>query len=84
VGRLSLGSCRYCEKTINGTRIVVASDGKAHVYQFCEERDEWLQLGDSIAAGDSCANNLVRVAMSPNSGEIAVTCPYNLIDKTIY
>jgi hypothetical protein len=81
VGRLSLGSCRRCENTINGTHIVAASDGKAHVYQFFEARDEGLQLGDIIAAGDSCANILVRVAMPPNCQEIAVTCPYNFPDK---
>lgn len=96
-GRISVGNdCRICENDINSTRIAIASDGKASIYQFNEDKDDWIQLGDSISSSDddSCKDrtvdtdiaanglypitrksNTMSVAMSPDSGSVAVGCP---------
>ncbi|KAL7533057.1 hypothetical protein ACHAWF_004325 [Thalassiosira exigua] len=79
-GKIRVGSCGKCGNPLNGTRVVLASDGMAFVYRFDEGTGEWAPLGDGIsAAGEPesvpCPSELVRVAMSPNSQEVAVACP---------
>jgi len=97
-GKISVGnSCRICANDINSTRVVVASNSEAFIYQYNIDKDKWIQLGDSIAASEDndCQpnevdqaypnyeykvphpawQNDVAVAMSPDSAEIAVTCP---------
>ena len=57
-GRVSAGvPCRGCPNDLNATRIAIASSGKAVIYQFNEDRDDWVQIGDSIVASDDNACN---------------------------
>jgi len=68
-GRISIGnSCRICENDINSTRIAIASNGKASIYQFNEDKDDWIQLGDSISSSDdySCKDRTVEADIAAN------------------
>jgi hypothetical protein len=91
--------CRLCPNTLNETRISIASLGQVATYQFDEESDDWVQLGDSIRSDDACSNipdlpqfekqpsvmltNDVIVTMSPNSHEVAVSCPASNYDRGV-
>lgn len=68
-GRISVGNtCRMCENDINATRIAIASNGKASIYQFNEDKDDWIQLGDRIASSDddSCTDRKVVINANPS------------------
>ena len=61
-GSISVGNtCRICENDINATRIAIARNGKASIYQFNEDKDDWIKLGNSISSSDddSCTNRRV-------------------------
>ena len=74
----------------------VLSPGKASVYQFNTNVNDWVQIGQSVAASNDNActanhtskrlpspheerlsmnTNPMRLAMSSNSEQIAVSCP---------